>query len=442
MHSMARPLPRRRPSWLAACAVAGAGSLAVVSAAAAAPAISPGPGQYWNIANATPSYQITGTPGEELTWTATGPGFADGGVIFDGAGTVTLRGFPDGAGTLTAFPTLNPLDSASVGFERDTAAPSLGATLVGTPNAAGWFRTLAIGHSPCSDAGSGLPAGACANSPWTTQGPNFPDTTPLTATIGVTDLAGNSSSAVSPGFKFDSVQPTTGGGQPSQPGPTALVAAEPAFSWTPGIDATSGADRYELEFRNVTEDGAWEIIARVNDAGGVGDYTARRDPDLRAAPLPEMDLLEWRVRTFDEADNARASTPRRITIDSTIPPAPTITGGPSTPIRFTSPTFTWAGTEEEYHWDLTIPGRENPVRQDIGPETEVTLSSLADGDLHLPRQPDHASSARRARRRPAPSWSTPPRPSPRRSRSGRRSRPRASSPSAGPPSPARSRGGR
>jgi hypothetical protein len=358
--------------------VAGAGSLALASSAVAAPSISPGSGQYWNALNPTPSYTIDG-PAEEVTWSATGPGFSDAGTLASGSGTVTLAGFPEGGGTLTAFPTSNSGDAASVTFERDTIAPALGATLVGTPNAAGWFRVLAIGHSPCSDGGSGLAPGACADAPVTTQGPVFPDTTPRTQTITITDLAGNPASAVSPGFKFDSVQPTTGGGQPSQPGPTALVAAEPAFSWTPGIDATSGSDRYELEFRNVTEDGPWEIIARVNDTGGVGDYSARRDPALRAAPLPEQDLLEWRVRTFDKADNARASTPRRITIDSTIPPAPNITGGPSTPIRFTSPTFSWTGTEDEYRWDLTIPGRENPVRRGDGPETEITLSSLADG---------------------------------------------------------------
>ena len=81
-----------------------------------------------------------------------------------------------------------------------------------------------------------------------------------------------------------------------------------------------------------------------------------------------MDLLEWRVRTFDEADNARALTPRGSPSTPTIPPAPTITGGPSTPIRFTSPTFTWAGTEEEYHWELTDSGpREPGARRTSGP---------------------------------------------------------------------------
>ena len=232
MRSMARPLPRRRPSWLAACAVAGAGSLVLASSAWGAPSITratPGNGDFWN--TTSPSYVITGVTGEDVTWSATGSTQPLEGTV-NGSGTVSLPGYPAGPlspGTLTAT---DSTGSDSVNFAVDIAAPALGATLVpGAPNANGWYRSLTIRPFPCSDdGGSGLPGGACADPPWTTQGPSFPDTTPLTATIAVTDLAGNSASAVSPGFKFDSVQPTTGGGQPSQPGPTALVAAEPAFT--------------------------------------------------------------------------------------------------------------------------------------------------------------------------------------------------------------------
>ena len=377
MQSMFRSAPPRHLRRLAACLIAGAaGTLVLASTAWAAPSISPGSGQFWNAANPTPTYTITGADGELLTWTASGPGgYSDTGTIV-GSGSASPSSFPEGEGTLTAYPTLDPSDASTVSFEVDRVAPSLGATLVGTPNAAGWYRSpFAIGLSPCTDAGSGLPGGACDNQAWTTDGVG------LTTTVGVTDRAGNSATAASPTFNFDATPPAAAGGLPSSPTSGTLVATEPEYRWTRGVDPTSGPERYEVEWRTATEDDGndWQAIARVPDTG-LGDYTARRDPALRAAPLPEQELLEWRVRTFDVAGNSRASTSYRLTIDSTIPAPPAITGGPNSPIRFTSPTFSWAGTHETYLWDVTIPGRQNPVRSGGGPETEVTLPSLSDGD--------------------------------------------------------------
>ena len=96
MESMPRPASRRRPIWLAACAVAGAGSMALASTAVAAPSILPGSGQYWNALNPTPSYSIDRAVGEPVTWSASGPGFSDTGILPTGSGTVDAHGLPRG----------------------------------------------------------------------------------------------------------------------------------------------------------------------------------------------------------------------------------------------------------------------------------------------------------------------------------------------------------
>ena len=121
-------------------------------------------------------------------------------------------------------------------------------------------------------------------------------------------------------------------------------------------------------------------IARVDAAASVGNYVASRQPAVSPDPLPEGNRIEWRVRTLDVAGNGSNSDWWSLRIDSTIPAAPTITGGPSGPSRDTSPTFTWEGTQVTYKWDVRRAGTETPVREGAGPATQTTLSSLPDGD--------------------------------------------------------------
>jgi hypothetical protein len=373
---MARPI-KRRPHWLAACAVAGVGSLAIVTTAAAAPPTverQSGSGIYWNAASPNPSYVITATGGEtSLSYTTSESATP---VEVPASGVVTLPSAPQGGRSLTAFPTEAPGDSTTVNFTVDTTPPAVSVALApSAPNGAnGWYRAPLTIQPTCTDL---LPVTGCDPFGWTTDG------VANTAPVNATDAAGNvGTGSVSPPFKYDNTPPATTGGKPSAPVSESTVGSEPQFRWTRGVDPTSGPDRYELEWRTVDDaDGdAWQVIAKVADTG-LGDYVAGRDPSLRPTPLPTLELLEWRVRTFDTAGNSRNSTPPfRLTIDPTVPPAPTITGGPSTPIRFTSPTFTWSGNGESYLWDLYIPGRTTPVRSGGGPETETTLQSLADGD--------------------------------------------------------------
>ena len=110
----------------------------------------------------------------------------------------------------------------------------------------------------------------------------------------------------------DATQPTAASS--SAPVEGSLVASEPEFRWIGGSDATSGVDRYELQFRNVSEDTAFQTFAQQN-ATVLSDYVVNRGPGATPA-LPQGDLLEWRVVTFDNAGNSRNSVPAyRLTIE-------------------------------------------------------------------------------------------------------------------------------
>jgi hypothetical protein len=199
----------------------------------------------------------------------------------------------------------------------------------------------------------------------------------------VTDRAGNTSVLASTSdFKFDATPPSLGTatnpyGQPLSPGTSALVAREPTFSWTRGMDVTSGVGRYELQYRP-DDDGGWVTIGNVPEPA-VGDVSFTR-PESATPVLPEKRAFPWRVVTFDRAGNARPSPSQLLTIDPTVPPAPNITGGPAAPTRVSSPTFSWNGTEQTYLWDVTLAGAQNPLRLGGGPATEATVQNLPDGD--------------------------------------------------------------
>jgi Bacterial Ig-like domain len=379
------PVPRHLARPAACLAAAIGGMLAVTSTAAAIdpPGLtsSPPPGLSqstswsfsWSVPAPDPGFELVGVEG----------GLDGAADLLSSPTTLTV---PQGPHTFTVRAvqreTADPANvqrsaDASVSFQVDSVAPQLAVGLQGTPSASGWYRALVITRPTCvdPDPGSGLPPGACVPTAWTTPGEG------LTPSFSVTDLAGNSTTVAAGPFSFDNVPPTAG--EPSEPGPSALVAAEPTFKWTPGDDDLSGVDRYQLQIRSIEDDAdaAFQILAEVKHTSGQGDYSARRDPDLMGEPLPEREQLEWRVRTIDRAGNVRSFTPsRRLVIDSTIPAAPRITGGPLGPTRINSPTFSWEGEHDQFQWDLTRAGQELPVRVGSGAATNVTLAQLPDGD--------------------------------------------------------------
>jgi hypothetical protein len=373
MFSMSRAHPRRRLPWFAALALAGvAGSLVLASSAMAAPTVTratPGNGEFWNT---SPVYNVSGDGTVTLSSTV--------GTLsvpsVDGSGSVTIGDVPGGPltpGTLTATDSTGP---TAVDFAVDTVAPTLGTGLApAAPNGqSGWYVSpVTIGWT-CSDPGGSGIAACPANEVISAQGPG-----PIRPGQQALDLAGNLSAPVdSLPFKIDSVAPPAS--QLLDPPSGSEFAALPsAFRWVQQGEALpgSGLGSYVVQWRQANV-GDWQQMATGNSVAG--DNVS--NPSVSLPDAWKGKELEWRVVTSDHAGNSSPSSgvPYRFTVDPTVPPAPVITGGPSAPIRFTSPTFSWSGTQETYLWDLFIPGRSNPVRSGGGPATETTLQSLGDGN--------------------------------------------------------------
>ena len=307
------------------------------------------------------------------------PGLTFGGLAI-GAHVFRVKAIQqDGVGTVTESTyTEVPFDVLA-----DTVAPTLGATLIGTPTANGWYAALSIGRSPCFDNESGLAPGTCAVTTQWTQNGSFPAGTPVDS---VTDLQGNVGTALlAAPLNFDNVKPVAPA--PLTPSSGVLVPGEPTFTWNSGSDATSKVATYELQIRILDPQNDTPPITTIasvpanNDANLPRTYSATRQDTVSPDPLPEGKKIEWRVRAIDNAGNITNSLAWfAFTIDSTIPPAPSITDGPTGPTRDTSPSFAWAGTEQTYKWDVRRAGAETPVREGAGPDTQATLSSLPDGD--------------------------------------------------------------
>lgn len=379
------PLTRRARFALGlAAATAGAAIVVAPAAAIDAPTVGIAGGDYSFSrtftfgATADPDNTIVGFQGavDEAAPTGTVTSGQSFGGLSTGAHVFRVRAVQqDGLGVQSTS------DYAELPFAvlADTTPPSLGAVLQGTPTAAGWYNALTIARDPCADGESGLPAGACTPTSWALNGVFAAGAQTVTAT----DLQGNTATAPVPAFNFDDVQPVLGTGVPLTPSSGAIVPEEPTFQWSPGQDLTSGVAGYELQIRIADPENDTPpitTIARVTDTGGVGNYSAARQPAVSPDPLPEGKKIEWRVRTTDKAGNIRTSDWWSIRIDSTIPPAPSITAGPTGPTRDTSPTFSWQGTQTTYKWDVRRAGGETPVREGAGEATSTTLSALPDGD--------------------------------------------------------------
>jgi hypothetical protein len=193
------------------------------------------------------------------------------------------------------------------------------------------------------------------------------------------DAAGNQSETISsPVFNYDGARPNTG--PMRAPSPGAIVAAEPTFVWGPAIGSeTSGFNRYEIMVRI---GGTYRVAARVAHAGGASQYSATRNPGILSQPFPRDTELRWFVRTYDNAGNAGGGTSqsRAFRIDSTVPGPPAITGGPSGPTNVSGPTFTWAGSQPSFAWEVSVSGTESVVRSGAGPQKQASLAPLPDGD--------------------------------------------------------------
>ncbi len=363
-----------------------------------------------NALGATPPSNLASNPSSPggtgpwtFTWAAGAPEVA-GPVTYEGGVVANIADDPAAPTAMSSGVAIDPPEG-SVYFKVRSVEPGAIASAYATlpivvdetgPTATlnlsgpsggvgGWFRApLTVAISACADAVAGVSGAQCADRSWTTEG----DFAAGSASIQITDLVGNASIiAIPQAFGYDSTRPLTsvgGGTSPVTPG--ALVASEPAFEWSPGVDVLSGVDRYQLVFSTDANFGdeynptGGQVIANRDSVGGVGNYTAARDPGLRPLPLPNNVALKWWVRSIDKAGNVRISSAFDLKIDPTVPPAPAITGGPSAPTRDNAPTFTWQGAQTNFHWEVTTAGSQQPIRQGGGSATQTTLSALPDGD--------------------------------------------------------------
>ena len=189
--------------------------------------------------------------------------------------------------------------------------------------------------------------------------PRRPNNTAPSSSPSRTRRATSAAPAGLAAFNFDNVLPAAGA--PLTPDSQAVVPGEPQFEWTRGTDATSGVAGYEVQIRIIDPNNdapPITTIARVERGGRRrqlrGEPPARRQPGPAARGQPDRVARE----DPDVAGNGSNSDWWSLRIDSTIPAAPTITGGPSGPSRDTSPTFTWEGTQVTYKWDVRRAGAE------------------------------------------------------------------------------------
>lgn len=369
---------RRLVAWTAAAAL---GGLAMSGSAVAVPA----PGGF----SVTPS-GVTDAAALQVSFSPVAPDDAADTVSYDVSldGGTSFSPIAEGGGSVAVTPGVynvvvratesgNAPGSAStspVAVTVDQNPPTITLALTGA-QANGWFRTLKI--TPTCGDDTPLPGGACPpplDWPATASSPLNQSTT-----LSVTDVFGRTASAIAT-FKFDGTRPTV----PQAENLGDFISSEPTFKWLPSTDADSGVARYLVQFRIPDPDAEdpvpWTTIANVTSDGRLGQYSAKRDPGLRPAPLPDFQKFEWRIQAVDVAGNTRTTDTFSTTIDPTTPPPPTITGGPNAPTRDQSPTFTWDGAGPQFQWDLLPAGASGPIRSGGGTAQQVQLSSLPDGN--------------------------------------------------------------
>lgn len=371
---------------VASLALAATGGLVLAGTAVAVPSAP--------VVTGVPS--LTNAPKINPTWSASTP---DGGqtiVRYEG-GIVASAGDPTLDSTLTSggdVPTPAAdnayvfrvravqsdnatSDYAVVPIAIDKTPPTVSGPIASSNpgEVAPWHRApLTWTFATCTD--NNPLAGACTVT-WTTQGLFKAGA----AAVDVRDAAGNVTTVPLPEFGYDTTPPA----RTDLTGPGNLIPGQPTFKWFPrAVSAAadlSGVDHYNVQYRLADNSSApFTTLAVVKDQNlGLVEYTAQRDPALVPAPLPDNQLIDWRVVAVDKAGNENVGRIKQFTIDSTVPPAPEITGGPVGPTKVTTPTFTWQGTGGSFRWDVLEAGATAPLRSGNTQAKEITLGALADG---------------------------------------------------------------
>ena len=314
----------------------------------------------------TPTFTVAGVEaGASVGCTATGPsGAVPVTSCTSTSAKLDLAGQPEGSYRLDVVVTDvagNPGPTASASYQLDVTPPP--APTVSTPPALTRQKTmtLTIGEAEAgatltcvltSPGGSTVFSGACpANGTFDTTG--FADGS-YTLVVTATDPAGNTSTTTV-SWDRDSTPPPA----PVITGPTPVNDRTPTLHVT---DAESG----------VTFDCAvaGPSPASVTACGPttVLDFTGSADGDYVVL-----------VTATDAAGNSRSAT-FTITLDTTAPPAPVVTG-PTAPVNDRTPSLSVSDTEAGVTYSCVVSG---PVAaatvSACGATTTLDLSSGADGD--------------------------------------------------------------
>ena len=300
MQSMDRPLPRRRLPRFAAFALAGAaGALAVASPAWAAP----GAPENLGVTPASPMQSHT----PSISWTA---GTADPGESIVGY----QGGFAAGAADAIAAPVAPTLGDGAYTFsvravQSDGQVSAYAALPIVVDNGA---PTITFGFSSPGERGR-LASRAVDDHAELRRRPRRDRHVHAALHRPMDDRQRHGQRRCdghghrwgtrevgSQSFKYDDTAPATT--EPAPPGPP-RPAGQPT---QPGRASRRGADlqldaglRRDLRTSTATScssatpngDNDWHTIANRDDTGGVGDYSAQRDPSVWRTPLPERHQL-------------------------------------------------------------------------------------------------------------------------------------------------------
>jgi len=264
---------------------------------------------------------------------------------------------PEGEVTLTAAVTnLGTTHTSQITVDVDTIAPTVTITQAPTTDGGISNSTSATFGFSCSETGCSFRY-RLDSSAWSAY-----DTASTALFTGLADgehtfavqardLFGNEGTAATFAWTIDATPPTT----PVVTGTTPTNDTTPTWSWNAVTDA--------VEYRWSFDESTWTVTTDTS-------YT----PDT---PLAEGDYTLY-VQARDTAGNWSESGSFTITVDTTAPAAPVVTG--TTPTNDTTPTWSWNAVTDavEYRWSFDESAWTVTTDTSYTPDT-----SLAEGDYTL-----------------------------------------------------------
>jgi hypothetical protein len=181
-----------------------------------------------------------------------------------------------------------------------------------------------------------------------------------TLTVNALDKAGNAQT----GTKTYSIRPAA----PELVAPANGVTTNnkrPEFRWN--NSAGSQVTKYEVYVKGAK-------IGTVNTPAQTGQSAFTPTADL-----PINTSLDWYVKAYGANGTTKDSLHRTLTVDPSVPNAPTLTSGPVGPTNITTPTFTWVGTGLTFPWKVRRVSDDVVVQQGTTTAQQITVGPLPDG---------------------------------------------------------------